>query len=164
LAGLHDACHDLGAMYEFLAWCVADVMTREVRTLGPDAPIRAAEDLFDAHDFDALPIVGVDGRLAGIVSKLDVLRAYVFKPESIIPRYDEIRNRPVRTIMTLQPLAIAPEQPLTRALETLAATRVKSLPVVEQSRLVGIIAREDVIRALRRAAAGESPARARRDA
>ncbi|MCL4683941.1 CBS domain-containing protein [Myxococcota bacterium] len=160
MTGLHGACHDPVAMYEFLSWRVADVMTRAVQTLSTDAAIRDAEALFDAHDFDALPVVSDEGGLAGIVSKLDVLRAYVFTSESIVPRYDEIRKRPVRTIMTLQPLTIAPDQPLTRALEMLAATRVKSLPVVEQGRLVGIVAREDVIRALRRAAARESPPRA----
>jgi len=150
-------------MYEFLAWRVDHVMTRTVVSIEPEARIADAEEAFDARDFDALPVVAADGSLAGIVSKLDVLRAYVFSPETIVPRYDEIRARPVRTIMTLQPLTIASAQPLTRALEMLAATRVKSLPVVADGRLVGMIAREDVLRALRRAAAGESPPRLRAD-
>jgi CBS domain-containing protein len=148
-------------MYEFLSWRVDDVMTRTVVTVGPEARIADAEDEFDTRDFDALPVVTSDGVVAGIVSKLDVLRAYVFSPETMLPRYDEIRARPVRTIMTLQPLTVAPTQPLTRPLEMLAATRVKSLPVVEEGRLVGIVAREDVLRALHRAAAGEMPPRLR---
>lgn len=148
-------------MYEFLAWRVDDVMTHAVVTIDPEAPIADAEARFEARDFDALPVVTAEGALAGVVSKLDVLRAYVFSPDAIVPHYDEIRARPVRTIMTLQPLAIAPAQPLTRALELLVATRVKSLPVTEDGRLVGVVAREDVLRALRRAAAGEAPARVR---
>jgi len=40
-------------------------------------------------------------------------------------------------------------------LETLVRTRMKSLPVVEDERVVGMIAREDVLAALRRAVAGE---------
>ncbi len=148
-------------MYEFLSWRVDDVMTRAVVPIAPETRIADAEEVFDARDFDALPVVAADGSLAGIVSKLDVLRAYLFSPETIVPRYDEIRARPVRTIMTLQPLTIAPAQPLTRALELLVATRVKSLPVVEGGRLVGMVAREDVLHALRRAAAGDSPPRLR---
>ncbi len=148
-------------MYEFLSWRVDDVMTRAVVTIGPEARVSEAEDEFDTRDFDALPVVTADGALAGIVSKLDVLRAYVFSPETMLPRYDDIRARPVQTIMTLQPLTVAPAQPLTRALEILAATRVKSLPVVEKGRLVGIVAREDVLRALHHAAAGEMPPRLR---
>lgn len=146
-------------MYEFLAWRVADVMSSDVVAIAPNATVGDAEALFDAHDFDALPVLGPDGTLAGILSKLDVLRAYHFTPDSIVPRYEEIRRRTVGELMALQPLTVAPEAPLTRVLETLVATRVKSLPVVADGRLVGVVAREDVLRALRRAAAGESPPR-----
>jgi len=146
-------------MYEFLSWRVGDVMTSAVVAIGADATIGDAEDLFAARDFDALPVLGADGALAGIVSKLDMLRAYHFTPETIVPPYGEIRRRPVRTVMTLQPLTVGPAQPLTRVLETLLATRVKSLPVVEQGRLVGIVAREDVLRALRSAAGAGGPRR-----
>jgi CBS domain-containing protein len=146
-------------MYEFLAWRVGDAMTRDPVTVRPETTIADVEELFDARDFDALPVLAGDGGLAGIVSKLDVLQAYHFTPETIVPPYEEIRRRPVRTVMSSQPLTVGPELPLTRALETLVATRVKSLPVVEGGRLVGIVAREDVLRALRRAAAGEGPPR-----
>lgn len=146
-------------MYEFLAWRVADVMSGDVVAIAPDTTLGDAETLFDAHDFDALPVLDAGRALAGIVSKLDALRAYHFTPESIVPRYEEIRRRPVRELMALQPLTVAPEAPLTRVLETLVAARVKSLPVVADGRLVGMVAREDVLRALRRAAAGETPPR-----
>lgn len=146
-------------MYEFLAWRAGDVMSRDVVTIAADATIAEAEEVFDRRDFDALPVLGPDGSLAGIVSKLDVLRAYHFTPAAMVPPYEEIRRRPVRSLMTIQPLTVAPELPLTRVLETLVATRVKSLPVVESGHLVGVVAREDVIRALRRAAAGERPPR-----
>lgn len=146
-------------MYEFLAWQVGDVMSAPVVSIAPDATLADAEALFDEHDFDALPVLAADGTLAGVVAKLDVLRAYQFSPETIVPPYDEIRRRPVTTVMTLQPLVVAPDTPLTRVLETLVATRVKSLPVVADGRLVGVVAREDVLRALRRAAAGERPPR-----
>jgi len=144
-------------MYEFLAWRVGDVMSAPAVTIAPDATLADAEAIFDERDFDALPVLDAGGGLAGIVSKLDVLRAYRFSPEASVPRYDEIRRRPVRSVMTLQPLAVAPDTPLTRVLETLAAARVKSLPVVEGGRVVGMVAREDVLRALRRAATGERP-------
>lgn len=146
-------------MYEFLAWRVADAMSTDVVAIAPDATLADAEAIFDARDFDALPVIGDDGVLAGILSKLDVLRAYHFTPDAIVPRYDAIRLRPVAELMSLQPLTIGPAAPLTRVLETLVATRVKSLPVVADGRLVGMVSREDVLRALRSAAAGASPAR-----
>jgi len=144
-------------MYEFLSWRVRDVMTREVLTLAPEATIAEAEEHFARHDYDALPVLAPDGSLAGIVSKLDVLRAYHFTPETLVPRYEEIRQRPVRTVMSTQPLTVAPDTPLSRVLETLVATHVKSVPVVQDGRLVGIVSRSDVVEALRRAGAGETP-------
>ncbi|HEY8492260.1 MAG TPA: CBS domain-containing protein [Myxococcota bacterium] len=144
-------------MYEFLSWRVRDVMTREVVTLAPEATIAEAEERFARHDYDALPVLAPDGSLLGIVSKLDVLRAYHFTPETLVPRYEEIRQRPVRTVMSTQPLTVAPDTPLSRVLETLVATHVKSVPVVQDGRLVGIVSRSDVVDALRRAGAGETP-------
>jgi CBS domain-containing protein len=146
-------------MYEFLEYRVCDVMSREVTSIRPETPLAQVEDLFDTRGFDALPVLEADGALVGIVSKLDVLRAFHFTPEAIVPHYDEIRSRPARSVMTLQPFAVDPALPLTRLLETLVATRVKSLPVVEKSRLVGMVAREGVNHALRRAGAGQRPER-----
>ena len=145
-------------MYRFLDYRVGDVMTRDVVSIHPETPIAEVEEIFDAKGFEALPVLDAAGALVGIVSRLDVLRAFHFTPESIVPHYDEIRRRAARSVMTLQPFAVEPGLPLTRLLETLVATRVKSLPVVEKGRLVGMVSREDVIGALRRAAADEGPA------
>ena len=147
----------LVVMYKFLDYRVGDVMTREVVAIRPETSIAEIEELFDRKGFEALPVLDGAGLLVGIVSRLDVLRAFHFTPESIVPRYDDVRQRPARSVMTLQPLAVEPDLPLTRLLETLVETRVKSLPVVEGGRLVGIVSREDLIRALRRAAAEEHP-------
>jgi CBS domain-containing protein len=144
-------------MYRFLDYRVGDVMTHDVVAIHPETPIAEVEEIFDAKGFEALPVLDAAGALVGIVSRLDVLRAFHFTPESIVPHYDEIRRRTARSVMTLQPFAVEPGLPLTRLLETLVATRVKSLPVVEKGRLVGMVSREDVIRALRRAAADEGP-------
>jgi CBS-domain-containing membrane protein len=49
------------------------------------------------------------------------------------------------------------EAPLTRALATMIDTGFKSLPVLQAQRLVGIVAREDVLSAIQRAAEGQRP-------
>ena len=53
--------------------------------------------------------------------------------------------------MTRDPVSVEPLLPLSRLLQKLVEMRTKSLPVVENGLLVGIIAREDVLKALRRA-------------
>jgi CBS domain-containing protein len=144
-------------MYEFIYYRVRHVMTRSPVTLRPDASLSDVEAVFEKHDFNGIPVVGERGELIGVVTKLDFLKAFVFTPESLVPHYEEILRRPAETVMTRDPRSVDPEMPLTRVLEDMVSTRFKSFPVVEGGRLVGVVAREDVLRGLRRAAAGERP-------
>ena len=89
--------------------------------------------------------------------ELDLLRAFRFDDKHMFPPYDEIMARPVREVMATDVTTVTPRTPLTRVLETLVRTRNKSLPVVDDGAVVGVIAREDVLQALRRAVAGERP-------
>lgn len=144
-------------MYEFLDFQTHDVMTREPLTVGPETPIGDAQALFEKHDVDAFPVVGEAGALLGVVSKLDVLRAFVFTDEHMFPPYEEILRRPVSSVMSRDVRSVTPRTPLTRVLQKLVDIRCKSMPVLSDERLVGIIAREDVLQGLRRAAEGERP-------
>jgi CBS-domain-containing membrane protein len=142
-------------VYEFLEYQVRHVMTVKPITISRLASLADAEAVFERHQFNALPVVDDDGRLIALVTKLDLLKAFAFTPQSIVPHYGEIMRQHVEQVMTSDPTAVDPEWPLTRVLEEMVRTRNKSFPVVAaDGRLVGIIAREDVIRALRRAAAG----------
>lgn len=144
-------------MYEFLEYRVKHVMTARPVVIGPDTTLGEAEALFERHDFDSLPVLDGDGRLVGVLSKLDLCRAFAFGTVSKLPHYDEIIAQPVASVMTREPATVEPDLPLTRALQKMIEARHKSLPVLEDGRLVGIVAREDVLRAVRRAAAGERP-------
>ena len=54
---------------------VADIMTRKLEVLAADDPLSTAVDLFLEHHFGALPVIDSDGRLAGILTTHDVIRA-----------------------------------------------------------------------------------------
>jgi CBS domain-containing protein len=145
-------------MYEFLEYRVEHVMTAEPVTISPRATLAEAEGLFEAHDFDALPVVDGSGTVVGMLSKLDLCKAFAFTTTRKIPRYDEILRRAAEEVMTRDFVPVAPDAPLTRALQTMIEASTKSLAVVEGGRLVGIVAREDVLRAIRRAGEGLGPA------
>jgi len=144
-------------MHEFLQYRVRHVMTTTLKTIEPRASLAQAEAIFDQHDFNALPVVEPAGRLVGILTKLDLLAAFAFTPASIIPQYEDVMRSQVAEKMTRELVTVGPDLPLTRVLQELVETRNKSLPVLDGTRLVGVVAREDVLQALRRAAAGERP-------
>jgi CBS domain-containing protein len=145
-------------MYEFLQYLVEDVMTSEVATTAPDAPLCEVEAVFDEHDFNGLPVVDAAGRLVGMVTKLDLLKAFRFSEDHMFPPYAKIMQGCVETVMTRDPQTVTPRAPLTRVLEKLVASGSKSFPVLDSDdRLVGIVSREDVLAALRRAAQEKPP-------
>jgi CBS domain-containing protein len=137
-------------MYEFLKLTVKDAMTPLPLTITPETPLRELEKIFETHDFNGIPVLDKEGRLVGMVTKYDLLKAFIFTPDSLMPRYGLIMDRPANSVMTLNPVTITPEMPLSRLLQELVEMQTKSFPVVEGDRLVGIISREDVLKALRR--------------
>ena len=143
-------------MYEFLSYQVKDVMSRPI-SVGPQTTLGEVEQILEKNGFNALPVVDRAERVIGLVTSLDLLKAFAFTEDSILPPYDDIMRRPIEGLMTRDPLTVTPRSPLTRVLEKMVDTRDKSFPVVEDGRLVGVVAREDVMKALRRADAGEHP-------
>ena len=136
----------------FLGFRVRDVMTPPV-TVSAAATLADAERIFDEREFNMLPVVE-GGRMVAILSKLDLMKAFVFTKSSVVPAYADIMRQPVRQFMNTAPFLARPDMPLTRALQRMVATRCKSLPVVDEGRVVGIVAREDILRALRCAVSG----------
>lgn len=138
-------------MHEFLEYHVGDFMSCNGVTVGPHAKLEEAERLFERHDFNLLPVLE-HGRLIGVLTKLDLLKAFSFGSDRLVPRYHQILGQDVGTVMTREPVTVTPEVPLTRVLEKMVVMRYRSLPVIDGTRaLVGVISREDIIRALRRA-------------
>lgn len=138
-------------MYEFLKYEVRDAMVAHPITISPQTPLKEVEDLFENHDFNGVPVVDEQRHLLGILTKFDLLKAFSLGIRAMVPHYDEIMEQPAEAIMTRDPVSVEPLLPLSRLLQKLVEMRTKSLPVVENGRLVGIIARQDVLRALRRA-------------
>jgi CBS domain-containing protein len=144
-------------MYEFLQERVETNMTRNVRSVAPETTVGDLYRLFAADDFDAYPVVRGDA-LVGIVSKLDALNVFALSQDHILPRYKEGMATTVDEIMTSDVIAVDGESSLQRVLELLVKHRIKSLPVVDDRRnLVGMIAREDVMRAMERTALRQYP-------
>ena len=86
------------------------------------------------------------------MTKFDFLRAFAFTTGQMVPHYDELMGRPVADVMTEAVVHVEPTAPLTRVLQLMVNLKARSFPVMSpDQQLVGIISREDVMRALREA-------------
>ena len=138
-------------MYRFLECTVGQYMTGSVKAVTRQTTMRELEALFAQHDYNAFPVVE-QGKVLGIITKLDFLRAFAFTTGQMVPAYDELMSRSVAEVMTEAVVHVEPTAPLTRVLQLLVNLKLRSLPVMDSvSKLVGIISREDVIRALKEA-------------
>ncbi len=141
-------------MYTFLAQTVADHMTHDVRTVTRGVTLRELGYLFEREDFNAYP-VEEDSQIIGLVSKFDFLACFIFTPAQMIPRYEELMKRTVADVMTPEFIYVGAETKLTRVLQLMVDHRLRSMPVIDgDQRLVGMISREDVIRALQQSIGG----------
>jgi CBS domain-containing protein len=131
-------------------------MTRNAKTVSRGLTLRQLEELFERDDFNAYP-VEEDSQIVGLVSKFDFLARFVFTPAHMTPRYDDLMEQTVADIMTPDFIYVRGETRLTRVVQLMIDHRIRSIPVMEgDQRLVGMIAREDVMRTLRRCASDEN--------
>jgi len=137
-------------MRGFIGLTVGDAMSQPATTVAPETTVAELEALFERHDYNSIPVVQ-GNRLVGIVTKFDFLRTFVFTAESVVPHYADLMRRRVADIMQPEVHTVTPDTPLTRVLQMMVDMRTKSFPVVVDECVVGVIAREDVIRALRKA-------------
>ena len=127
-------------------------MTRNAKTVSRNVTLHELGDLFEKDDFNAYP-VEEDARIVGLVTKFDFLACFVFSLAYIIPRYEDVMKRTVAEIMTPEFIYVREETKLTRVLQLMVDHRLRSMPVIEgDQQLVGMISREDVMRALQRCA------------
>ena len=135
-------------MHNFLEKAASDSMTRDVKTVARGLTMHELGDLFARDDFNSYP-VEEHARIVGIVSKFDYLSNFIFTPAHMVPRYDDLMKRTVADVMISDFIYVGTETKLTRVLQLMVDHRIRSIPVIaSDQRLVGMIAREDVMRAM----------------
>jgi CBS domain-containing protein len=140
----------------------ADVMKREVITVGTDATLEQVLDLLLAHRISAVPVVDHIGTVVGIVSEGDLLRRSeagtehrrsrwleLFIPEQTLAmEFVKSHSRRVTDVMTRNIITVTADTPLAEVATVLEKNRIKRVPVVQDGKLVGIVSRADLVRTL----------------
>ena len=138
-----------GAMYGFLGCTVRQFMTHPVMTVTRQTTMRELEELFEKYDFNTFPVVE-DGKVLGIISKFDFLRAFAFTTGHVVPHYNQLMSQCAGDVMSEAVVHVDPTSPLTRVLQLMVSLKIRSFPVMSASgQLEGIISREDIMRALK---------------
>jgi CBS domain-containing protein len=129
--------------------CVEDVMSTALRVTAPDATIAAATREMGRCRFRRLPVVAEDV-LFGIITSTDIVR-YLGTGEVfdrlVTGNVAEVMDLPVRTLMKGELVTTAPEVPITTAARTMLERGIGALPVIEDSRLIGLVTEFDLVRA-----------------
>jgi CBS domain-containing protein len=139
-----------------------DVMTRKVISVASDASAMQACALMLKHQISGLPVVDPSGVLLGIVSEGDFLRRpelgtrrrrtrwleFLIGPGRLASEYVHACGRKVTEIMTPAPYTVGEATPLTEVVQLMERHQIKRVPVVYGRRLVGIVSRADLLRAL----------------
>lgn len=145
-----------------LSMLTGEVMTREVIAIRRDATlIQAVRLMMDAR-ISGLPIVDEAGRVIGILTEGDLLRRaetgtkvksgwlanFFGAPGAQAGRYVQAYTRRVADLMTSAVVSVEEDTPMSEVVRLMERYRIKRLPVLRDGRLIGLISRADLVRAL----------------
>ncbi len=108
-------------------------------TVGPDDSILDAAKLLKAKNIGTVVVAGADGGLAGILSERDIARA-------VADRAGELSKLKVKDLMTSSVITCNPDQRLHDLMKEMTDHRIRHIPIVDDSGLVGIISIGDVVK------------------
>lgn len=141
-----------------------DVMRRDLTSVELDTPVAHVIYLLHQSGLTALPVVDEDGRVVGIVSERDLIRAvlpgYVemLQSAAFLPSLDqlsrklhEIKEKPIREFMVREVVVARPDDSDLHLADLMIRKGLKQVPVVDgANRLVGVVRRIDLLHRLRK--------------
>jgi len=128
---------------------VADVMTREVVSISPEATLDEAAHLMVARHLKRLPVVDSKGVLLGMVSRLDLLRTRSEARSQPVAEPPATQGKTIGEVMRTDVPTIRQGAPLAEILDAVVSTRLnRALVVDEAGRVVGIVTDAELVRRL----------------
>jgi CBS domain-containing protein len=143
---------------------VKEIMTREIKSISPDLNGREALDLLLKMKISGLPVIDKARRLVGMFTEKEVLSyvlpSYIGKvgkfiyeenPKSTRRKFAELKNVTVEKLMRKEVVTIAEDVTLCEAARVMLTQRARRVPVVgKDGKVLGMVAREDVLKGIER--------------
>lgn len=144
-----------------------EIMSRDVCTVHEDTDLKDLAALFVEYNFKTLPVVADDGRLVGIVSQTDLIEQdkplhiptvislfdwviYLESPKAFSDEVRKVSARKVGEICAREVVTCTADTPVEEVASLMVEHKIHLVPVLDGSRLVGVVARLDIIRSMGR--------------
>lgn len=139
-----------------------DVMVSNVVTVGPDASVQEVAEALLRNRISAMPVVGANGKLLGIVSEGDLMRRpetgtekrrpvwleFLISRQALADEFVKTHSRKVTDIMTPGVITASPDTPVGEIATLLEKNNIKRVPIVTGGKVVGIVSRGNLLQAL----------------
>ncbi|MDP4003313.1 CBS domain-containing protein [Methylobacterium sp. NEAU K] len=154
------------------------IMSAPVVSACPKTTLLRAIELMLETGVSGLPVIDAQGALVGILTEGDLLRRvelnsevrrprwiqYLRSPGTLAEEYAHSRGRMVEEVMSSPVTTVAEDASVREIIEVMTRNRIRRVPIVRASAVVGMVSRADIVRALGTALAAEVPHRSRSDA
>jgi CBS domain-containing protein len=110
-----------------------DIMTRDVITVSPTATIRNLAMTLIKNQISGAPVAGRNGKIIGVVSEADIVAK---------------KGKDVKTIMSKNIISVTEDTAVEAIAKLMTTHRIKRLPVMRGSEVVGIVSRADIVNAI----------------
>lgn len=128
---------------------VRDYMTEQVFTLRVDKKLFIAQEIMEWAHVRHVPVVDREGRVVGIVSHRDLLKASIASVSTRVANLERDQHLwtiPVENVMRKDVRTISPDATVQEAARIMRGEKISCLPVVAQDKLVGILTEYDLLR------------------
>lgn len=116
---------------------VRQIMEDAVVTTSPTSNAMAVAEVLSEHSFGSVPVVEKDGTLRGLVTEFDLLKA--------VEQGKDLREVSVSDIMTKEVVTTTEDTPIMDLIHLLQERHLIRVPVVKEKKLIGMVARRDVV-------------------
>jgi CBS domain-containing protein len=145
----------------------ADIMTTNVKTVRPNASVAEVARLLSDNEISAVPVCDAKGQVLGMLSEGDLLSPVgreqatkrarwlnlLAEGTDLAPSFLEcisVENKRAETMMVAPAITASPDNTVPELADLLVRHHIKRLPIIRDGKLVGIVSRADLVRALAR--------------